>query len=423
MLNFRAVMTYTNDFESFSKSVEGIKTLYNRLTIIDNSINKPVKKYYPHASVIETPISITCSQCFNHAQDIARKHNADVLIMMHSDIEIHEELYLSHFLDQIEKLVEDKIKDWGVYWTTYDSLAAFNMDTCDVLGPWDQNITHYPIDVDYYFRMRKHGFQCLDFGGHWIEHHPSATIRKNIMMDHVNLIHTNDCNNSYYEKKWGGCRDQEKYVFPFNGQDLNRQYLKMIQNPIYEKLLNSYKCGEGAFLYDQTEQGRLSQFSLLLNILNAIKPKNIIETGTNKYMFPYFLSNFIDGFHIKTFDINSECLKIYDILEPVFKKQGITMQFVCGDTRDTLSDHLNYRPDLAWVDGGHDYNTCFNDLLNIGDMETPYILVDDSKNIPTVMNAIISFLDFHKGNYYLVKNPYWDYDPRGISILRRKRMQ
>lgn len=43
---------------------------------------------------------------------------------------------------------------------------------------------------------------------------------------------------------------------------------------------------------------------------------------------------FIDGFHIKTFDINSECLKIYDILEPVFNKQNIHNAVCCGDTRN-----------------------------------------------------------------------------------------
>lgn len=47
-----------------------------------------------------------------------------------------------------------------------------------------------------------------------------------------------------------------------------------------------------------------------------------------------------------------------------------------------------------------DYNTCFNDLLNIGDMECPYILVDDSKNIPSIMNAIVNFLEYNKEILY-----------------------
>lgn len=85
------------------------------------------------------------------------------------------------------------------------------------------------IDVDYYYRLKKHGFKCLDFGGDWVIHHTSS------MMDHTNLVHLNESNNMYYQKKWEVVEIQEKYIFPFNGQDLNKQYLKMLSNPVYEK--------------------------------------------------------------------------------------------------------------------------------------------------------------------------------------------
>lgn len=418
MLNYHAVMTYTNDFDSFIRSIDGIDLLYPNLTIVDNSINKPIKRRFNSSNVYIPTTHLTCSQCFNTAQDIARKNNADVLIMMHSDIEVTNKNKLKEFLEFTESKFKDKQINWGVIFSTYDSLAAFNMDTCDVIGSWDQNITHYPIDVDYYHRMRKYGFQIFNFGGDWVKHYPSATIRKNLMMDHVNLIHTNHCNNIYYEKKWGGGKDREQFFFPFNGQDLNKQYLSMINDPIYIQLLNSTNSTEGGFLVDQSEKGRLAQFSLVLNILNSVKPRRIIETGTHKYLFSYFLSHFIEGFELHTFDVNEQCLKSWELINNYTKHSFI--KFHCGDSRQRLSEFNALGIDLAWIDGGHVYDVCLSDLNNCRRLKVPYVLVDDSKNIGEVQKSIESFLS-EGDDYYKVKNPYWDYDDRGITVLRRIR--
>jgi hypothetical protein len=422
MLNYHAVMTYTNDFEKFVKAVDSVQLLWPNMTIIDNSINKCAKLKYPKADIYETPVQFTCSQAFNCSQTIARKHNADILIMMHGDMEVTDEKDLKKFLDFLE-FASGRDGNWGVCFTHYDALCAFNMDCCDVIGPWDQNISHYPIDIDYYYRIKKHGFKCLDFGGDWVNHYASSTIRKNIMMDHINLIHTNESNNTYYQRKWGGCRDQEQYEFPFNGQDLNKQYLKMLSDPVYEKLINSFYTEEGSFLYRCSETGRLAQHSLILNILNAVKPKSIIEVGTHKYFFPFFLSNFIDKFRLETFDIRTDCLNIYDIVEKSFKAQGITVNFHCGDSKETLKAFLKENRktkfDLGWVDGGHDYETVFSDLSSIGRMKASYILVDDSR-MESVNQAITDFT-YDNDEYCDLHNPYWKYDDRGIAILRRKR--
>ena len=413
MLKYHAVMTYTNDINSLMRSIKGVECLNPYLSLVDNSVNKPLKKMFPNLYVYETPIQYSCSQSFNYSQEIARSYNVDVLIMMHSDIEVLDQNKLFEFLNFVENHYNSKTS-WGVIFTTYDSLAAFNMDTCDVIGPWDQNITHYPIDVDYYYRMRKYGFQTLDFGGDWIVHHPSATIRKNLIMDHINLIHTNHCNNVYYERKWGGSRDRESFLFPFNGQDLNKQYLQMINDPIYQKLLNSSNSTEGGFLYDQSENGRLSQFSLMLNILNAIKPKKILETGTQKYLFTYFLSNFIEGFELDTFDHSDVCLKSWEIIN----EKVPNVKFHCGDSRETLSEFNKDNIDLAWVDGGHDYSVCLSDIKNCIRLKIPYILVDDSR-MQSVWDAIVDAIKNEL--YHVVKNPYWETDNRGITVLRRAR--
>lgn len=420
-LSYRAVMTYTNDFDRFVKAVNSIQKLWPNLTIIDNSINKCVQKKYPNINVFETPVQITCSQCFNAAQNIARKYNSDILIMMHSDMEVTDEKKLLEFMNYLEDLQKDKSKNWGVVFTHYDALCAFNIDCMDVIGPWDNNITHYPIDVDYYYRIKKYGFECLDYGGDWVEHHASSTVRKNIMMEYINYIHTNQCNNSYYHKKWGGARDQEQFSFPFKGGDLNSVYLKIIGNPLYNKLLSSSKSTEGGFLCGHdNELTRFSQFSLLLNILNATKPKRILEIGTHKYLFTYFLSYFIEHFKIDTFDCNEECIKSWDIINDALP--NIDIHFHIGDSKESVKNLLNPREDkfdFAWVDGGHDYETVLSDLNNCARLKIPYILSDDSKLEP-INNAIVEFFRTNK-NYYEVKNPYWDYDGRGIVVIRRKR--
>lgn len=419
MLNYHAVIIYTNDFERLEKAVNSLEPIWKDLTIIDNSINKCIKLRFPNADVYETPTQFTCSQSFNAAQNIARLHNADVLLMAHGDMEVTNKDMLITFLEYLDVLISNKCNHWGVVFTHYDALVAINMDCADVIGPWDTNITHYPIDIDYYYRIRKYGYEILDFGGDWVDHHASSTIRKSAIMDYLNTMHHNECNNMYYQRKWGGCRDQEQYVFPFNGQDLNRQYLGIMGDPLYSKLLNSFYTEEGSFLSRYTEQCRLAQHSLILNILNAAKPKSIIEIGTHKYFFPLFLSNFIENFSLKTFDIREDCLHTYDIISEPLKKQGIDIKFICGDTKITLNEHINSVFDLAWVDGGHDYTTSFNDLLNIGDMKVPYILVDDTR-MDSVSNAVKNFLD-HNKNYYLVPNPYYQWDDRGITVLRRNR--
>lgn len=102
MLNYVTVITYTNDLESFSRAIKGIKPLYNNLVIIDNSINKPIKNLYQGLNVYETPVHFTCSQSFNCCQDIARDYNADVLIMAHGDIEIVNQEGLVDFLSYLE---------------------------------------------------------------------------------------------------------------------------------------------------------------------------------------------------------------------------------------------------------------------------------------------------------------------------------
>jgi hypothetical protein len=410
-------MTYTSGFDQLVKAVNSVEILWPNMTIVDNSVNKSIKNKFPSIDVIETDIIITCSQSFNIAQSIARKHNADVLIMMHSDIEVTDSNELKRFLSVLDNMIKkEKHNSWAVFWTHYDSLAAFNMDTCDVIGFWDQNITHYPIDIDYYYRFRKYGFQCLDFGGNWVEHYASNTIRNNPVMEYVNFIHNTPCNESYYQKKWGGSRDQERFSFPFNGYDLNSAYLKMTNNSIYHSLLNSNGSTEGGFLYGySSENSRLAQHTLMINILKAVKPKRILEIGTHKYLFFYFLSHFIDNFELDTYDHSKTCKKSLNIINDL---SGSKVNFIFGDTIKTLPK-CKKEFDLAWVDGGHEYDTALSDLTNIGKLKVPYILVDDAR-IDSVNRAIVEFLKVNK-KYYEIRNPFWEYDERGIIVLRRRR--
>lgn len=422
MLNYHVVMPFTNNFERFVKAVDSISMLHDNLTIIDNSINKCVKNKYPYLNIYETPIQFTCSQSFNCAQTIAREQNVDILLMAHSDMEVTNEDKLKEFLNYLEKLNEVKHDSlWGLCFTHYDSFVALNMDCMDVIGPWDQNITHYPIDVDFYHRIRKYGYVCLDYDGSWVEHHASSTVRKNAMMEYINHIHITNNNHVYYEKKWGGSRDNEKYSFPFNGQDLSNLFLKIISSPIYSKLMEGLPTTEGGLLFDQDESGRLAQFTLISNIIKAIQPNKILEIGTQRYFFTLFLSNFIENFKIITFDKDERCLKLYDTIKD-YVGSSIDITFHCGKSKETMPmyrDELQ-NVDLAWVDGGHSYEDCFEDLKNIGYLKIPYVLVDDSR-MDTVDKAIKTFLSVNT-DYYRVPNPYGKYDYRGITVLRRERL-
>lgn len=146
----------------------------------------------------------------------------------------------------------------------------------------------------------------------------------------------------------------------------------------------------------------------------------ILETGTNKGMFCLIMTMLQCSPRIYTFDGNPKSeeavinLNELDILNPP------KITFVLGDTNTTLPKFVNAyvgpQIGLAWVDGGHDYDTCLADIVHCSKLEIPVIMVDDTKTHKEVRRAVDSFLSL-TSKYIEAHNPFIDYDYRGAVIL------
>jgi hypothetical protein len=420
-MKITTVIIYTNGLDSFRKAIVSLFTdVTTDLIVIDNSISKSLKVLFPHLNIYETDVQITCSQAFNLAQEFARKNNSDVLVTAHSDIIVNDYNRLLAFYRYLEELIKDKTLEWGVIFTMYDSIAAFNMDYMDLIGEWDQVISQYPVDVDYYKRMNIAGLEKIDFGGEGFTHEGSVTINSNSFYKFATHKFVAFKDRQYTSLKWGNVDGEPSYYFPFNGQMYDWMYNDLINSELYKLSNNFINCVEGNLLQDQTEDGRRAQFALLLNIIKTVKPKLIIETGTNKAFFIQFLAQFLDYFTIYTFDNNRDCQIVCNAINKFYP--SLEINFICGDTNNTVKQlQLKESVDLAWIDGAHTLEGCLSDLTNCNRLKTKLILIDDSKNIKEVQNAIELFLTAHEKKYYKLKNPYWEKDDRGITILKRYR--
>jgi hypothetical protein len=174
------------------------------ILILDNSAN-------PHRSQIRyvPAVPLTFAQSMNFFRRQALERECDVLIFMHNDACCEPSVF--------ERLLEratNRAIHWGVIFTNYDALAAFNMAAMKQVGEWDTNLPQYFSDNDYYRRMRLAGWLTED-SGFPVEHTASQTINSDPERAFLNGV-TFPLYREYYRKKWGGDGGQETFAMPFN---------------------------------------------------------------------------------------------------------------------------------------------------------------------------------------------------------------
>lgn len=156
---------------------------------------------------------LSASQSLNVLAYFARARKADVLVSMHSDAEAVDGA-LAKLLSAAEK-AEGK---WGVLFTHYDALAAFNVKALEDVGPWDTILPQYFTDNDMYRRMRLRGWECraTDI---YVKHEGSATINSDPKLKFLNRV-TFDLYKQYYASKWNGLDDEpeKQWSKPWNGE-------------------------------------------------------------------------------------------------------------------------------------------------------------------------------------------------------------
>lgn len=145
----------------------------------------------------------------------------DVMFWMHNDAFARPGV-AADFLKSVEALAASD-KKWGVCFTTYDVLCAFNMKAVREVGYWDPMFFQYTADPDYYHRLTAGGWELLNWekaheGG--VEHRGSMTVRSDKLFNHfVQWRERDKFDKRYYAFKWGGSIAHETFKTPF--EDVN----------------------------------------------------------------------------------------------------------------------------------------------------------------------------------------------------------
>jgi hypothetical protein len=149
----------------------------------------------------------------------------DVMFWMHNDA-LALPGVANRMLQRVRELHASD-KKWGVLFTHYDVLCAFNMKCVREIGYWDPMFFQYVADVEYYHRMRKAGWTTEEFGPGVVhrvgpykpgdpENDGSVTVRSDPLFAHRTAFRgQTQFDNQYYELKWGGFPGREKYDRPF----------------------------------------------------------------------------------------------------------------------------------------------------------------------------------------------------------------
>ena len=163
------------------------------------------------------PIPFTSVQNFF----IQSSWDDDVMFFMHND-----GLAAPGFATKLLTFVREQHnlrKRWGVTFTHYDVLCAFNMRAVRDIGYWDTMFFQYTSDCDYYRRLQMRGWHQLQFGGSEVEHRNDASNmnKADPLFDHRTQFRARDgFDHRYYALKWGGETGKETFHAPF--QDFKR---------------------------------------------------------------------------------------------------------------------------------------------------------------------------------------------------------
>lgn len=164
--------------------------------------------------VVIPSVPLAFAQTQNFMLSIAQMRGCPFYLFLHSDAEAGEGTVL-RLVAHAQALTTQKRK-WGVIFTAYDALAAFNTEAFQAVGGWDTHLPWYFSDNDVYRRLRLAGYEMVE-SGLPVKHEPSQTIKNDPFLNHINGI-TFPIYARYYNEKWGGEPGHETFDTPFNGR-------------------------------------------------------------------------------------------------------------------------------------------------------------------------------------------------------------
>jgi predicted O-methyltransferase YrrM len=363
-----------------------------------------------------SPVSFTT--VFN--EFIRASWDDDVMFFMHSDATAKPGA-CGKIMDAVhEKL--DSGERWGVLLTEYDALAAYNMKAVRSVGYLDPMFYQYIADDDWYHRMRMAQWEIVDTGLNTehpcgVLHHTSAAVKNDWLFNDRTQLH-NGFAYQYFDYKWKlGIPNDERHYFPFNGMHLLRL---LASTPLLEALREDLRTEgnlfDAAFREKNMLEDRdtLSQLNTMYDYITQLQPRRILETGTNKGYFGYLLSLLLTDFELVTCDGDERSARAAELLGP-------RVRFVHGDSRLTLPQ-INEQFDMAWIDGGHNYEVALSDIKNAMRLDIPCIMIDDMFMPHLVKSEVRTAVeDSGLAETHHIVEPYtYAHDHRQMVVALRK---
>jgi len=179
---------YVNRYDLLLKAIASVECFHDHLVLIDNSEARELEEtdLNREFEIVHPSVPLTFTQTQNLLQKIAQQRKCDVLFFMHNDAEAAPGS-AETFLQRVAELWRTNPR-FGVAFTHYDALCAFNVIALGRIGPWDTVFTQYFADNDYYRRLEEAGFEKIDTGIEVYHHGPSATTLSDPHRQHVNNI-------------------------------------------------------------------------------------------------------------------------------------------------------------------------------------------------------------------------------------------
>jgi hypothetical protein len=207
--DYKVFIALVNREDLLKRALASSADVMENLTVIDNS--KDGISFDPGCKVFRAPMPIQFVHSINYSLLETRRQGAHIAMWLHCDAWAPEGAYLK----LIEKVREFDAagRKWGVVFTNYDALVAFNTATIDDVGLWDQHLTWYESDIDAYLRIKLGGYELIDTGIH-IEHDYSMTIKSDPEINFINSI-VHPLAREYFIRKWGGPPHHETFTTPF----------------------------------------------------------------------------------------------------------------------------------------------------------------------------------------------------------------
>ncbi len=213
-----------SDFAAFCPVVNRFDLLRNvldactRADTVLNIVNNSGGELPAGGNIFDPPVPLTFSQSMNFEFYGAEVGGMKFFLHMHSDAIIPDGAIEK--LVAATRLVISQKRKWGVIYTHYDILAAYNPEACRDIGGYDTTFPAYFSDNDWYHRLDLAGYERIDTGIE-VGHVGSQTINSDPYLRNLNSI-TFPLYRQIYVAKWGGEPGKERFKVPYNNFNTNR---------------------------------------------------------------------------------------------------------------------------------------------------------------------------------------------------------